>query len=68
MILVKVCDDFEKPNGVPGTTDAKILYVTDAGAGKTYKYDLQKDGSLAKKTLFVDLGFDGMTIDVSGNV
>jgi gluconolactonase len=66
--VIRVCDDFEKPNGVLGTPDGKVLYVTDAQAGKTYKYDIQKDGSLANKTLFVEFGCDGMTIDKAGNV
>lgn len=65
---MRVCDDFEKPNGLIGTPDGKTLYVTDAQAKKTYKYDIQKDGSLTNKTLFVDYGCDGMTIDTSGNV
>jgi len=65
---IRVCDDLEKPNGVLGTPDGKILYVTDAQAGKTYKYDIQEDGSLANKTLFVEFGCDGMTMDKAGNV
>lgn len=66
--VIRVCDDLEKPNGVVGTPDGKTLYVTDAQAGKTYKYEILEDGSLANKTLFVELGCDGMTIDKSGNV
>ena len=66
--VIRVCNDFEKPNGVLGTPDGKILYVTDAQAGKTYKYDIQEDGSLANKTLFVEFGCDGMTIDKTGNL
>lgn len=66
--VIRVCDDFEKPNGVLGTPDGKFLYITDAKAGKTYKYDLEEDGSLSNKTLFVDVGCDGMTIDKAGNV
>ncbi|MDY0104694.1 MAG: SMP-30/gluconolactonase/LRE family protein [Lentimicrobium sp.] len=66
--VIRVCDDFEKPNGVLGTPDGKILYVTDAQAGKTYKYDIQVDGSLANKNLFVEAGCDGMTMDKAGNV
>lgn len=66
--VIRVCDDFEKPNGVIGTPDGKILYVTDAQAGKTYKYDIQEDGSLTNKTLFVEFGCDGMTIDKAGNL
>lgn len=66
--VIRVCDDLEKPNGILGTPDGKTLYVTDAQAGKTYKYDIQQDGSLTNKTLFVDIGCDGMTIDKEGNI
>lgn len=66
--VIRVCDDFEKPNGIIGTPDGKTLYITDNQAGKTYSYDIQEDGSLKNKTLFVDLGCDGMTIDIAGNV
>ena len=66
--VLRVCDDLVKPNGIIGTPDGKILYVTDAQAGKTYRYDIQGDGSLANKTLFVGVGCDGMTIDKAGNL
>jgi gluconolactonase len=66
--VIRVCSDYEKPNGVIGTVDGKTLYVTDAQGGKTYKYDIKDDGSLSNKTLFVDLGCDGMTVDKRGNV
>lgn len=66
--VIKVCDDMTRPNGIIGTPDGKILYVTDRGAGKTYSYDIQKDGSLDNKKLFVDVGSDGMTIDQSGHI
>lgn len=66
--VIRVIDDFEKPNGLIGTPDGKTLYVTDAQAGKTFRYDVQDDGSLANKTLFVEFGCDGMTIDKDGNV
>lgn len=66
--VIRVCDDLEKPNGVLGTPDGKTLYVTDSQGGKTYKYAIQEDGSLADKTLFVAVGCDGMTLDKAGNV
>jgi gluconolactonase len=66
--VVRVCDDLERPNGLIGTPDGKLLYVTNPGAGKTFKYEIQEDGSLKNKTLFVELGCDGMTIDKSGNL
>lgn len=66
--LQRVADDLEKPNGIIGTPDGSTLYVADIGAGKTYAYDIQPDGSLAGKRLFAPLGSDGMTIDSEGNV
>lgn len=44
--VIRVCDNLEKPNGLIGAPDGKILYVTDTQAGKTYKYDIQEDGTL----------------------
>ncbi len=66
--LVRVVDDLEQPNGIIGTPDGKRLYVADIRAGKTYSYTIQKDGTLADKTLFCEKGSDGMTIDDQGNV
>jgi gluconolactonase len=66
--LTRVIDDFKQPNGIIGTSDGKTLYVSDIGAGKTYRYRIQPDGSLSDKALFCRLGSDGMTIDDQGNV
>ncbi|HYK88083.1 MAG TPA: SMP-30/gluconolactonase/LRE family protein [Acidobacteriota bacterium] len=66
--LVRVIDDMRQPNGIIGTPDGKVLYVSDIGAGKTYAYDIGTDGTLAGKRLFCELGSDGMTIDNEGNV
>jgi gluconolactonase len=66
--LDRVIADMTRPNGIIGTPDGKTLYVSDIGAGKTWRYRIQPDGSLAEKTLFCELGSDGMTIDNEGNV
>jgi len=66
--LMRVADDLKQPNGITGTPDGKVLYVADIGAGKTYSYDIQQDGSLANKKLFCEMGSDGMTIDSEGNL
>src|SRR5438105_5648183 len=47
--LVRVIDDLKQPNGIIGTPDGKTLYVADIGAGRTYAYDVQPDGTLANK-------------------
>ena len=66
--LVRVIDDFKQPNGIIGTPDGKTLYVADIAGRKTYRYAIQPDGTLKDKTLFCELGSDGMTIDNEGNV
>lgn len=66
--ITRVIDDFETPNGLIGTPDGKTLYVADIQAKKTWRYDIQPDGSLANKTFFAPNGSDGMTIDNLGNV
>lgn len=66
--VTRVIDDVIRPNGIIGTGDGKTLYVTDHGAGKTYRYSAGKDGSLSDKQLFASVGGDGMTIDSEGNV
>lgn len=60
--------DFVRPNGIVGSADGKKLYVADINAKKTYSYDIGPDGALSGKTLFADMGSDGMTIDNKGNV
>jgi len=66
--VIKVIDEMVRPNGLIGTPDGKRLYVADHGADRTYSYRIKKDGSLARKKLFVAKGSDGMTIDDRGNV
>jgi gluconolactonase len=66
--LTRVDGELVKPNGLIGSADGRVLYVADMGARKTYKYNIQKDGSLTDKTLFCELGSDGMTIDSKGNI
>lgn len=66
--LTRVADDLTQPNGIIGTPDGKTLYVADINAGKTYKYAIKEDGTLADKTLFCEKGSDGMTLDSDGNV
>ncbi|RYY62280.1 MAG: SMP-30/gluconolactonase/LRE family protein [Chitinophagaceae bacterium] len=57
-----------KPNGIVGSPDGKWLYVADIGAGKTYRYDIDGAGAVSHRTLFVEQGSDGMTLDSEGNL
>lgn len=67
-ILKRVADDLIQPNGIIGTPDGKILYVADIGGKKTWSYTINPDGTLSGKTLFCEMGSDGMTIDIKGNI
>ena len=63
-----VVTDLKQPNGIIGTPDGKMLYVADIAAHKTYSYSVKPDGTLENKTLFCEMGSDGMTLDAEGNV
>jgi len=63
-----VADDLQQPNGIVGTPDGKTLYVADIRGNKTWSFTRNPDGSLSGKSLFCELGSDGMTIDAKGNI
>ena len=66
--LVRVEEELIQPNGIVGTPDGKKLFVADIRGNKTWSYKINSDGSLSDKTLFCELGSDGMTIDSEGNI
>ncbi len=61
-------EDLVKPNGIIGTPDGKTLFIADIEDNKTWKYEISEDGSLKNRTLFTNLGSDGITLDERGNV
>jgi gluconolactonase len=66
--LTRVIDDLAKPNGIVGTADGKLLYVTDPGDRKTYVYTIVANGQLSDRKLHATEGSDGMTLDSKGNL
>lgn len=66
--LVRVIDDLQQPNGIIGSADGKLLYVTDIKGNKTYVYSIGQNGQLSEKKLFCEMGSDGMTLDNKGNL
>ena len=66
--LKMVASGMVKPNGIVGTPDGKSLYVADNRAGKTYRFQIEKNGNLSDKQLIIDRGSDGMTLDKQGNL
>ncbi len=63
-----VDDNLKQPNGIIGTPDGKYLYVADIRDNKTYKYQIEADGKLANRQLYVSQGSDGMALDNRGNL
>lgn len=66
--VTQEADSLVKPNGIVGNYSKKILYMSDIGAAKIYRFKIDKDGSLKDKTLFYEEPCDGMTLDRKGNL
>ncbi len=66
--VVRIIDWMVKPNGLIGTPDGRVLYITDHGDGTTWRFTVAEGGALTERALFVEHGGDGMTIDAEGNV
>ncbi len=66
--ITRVVSDMARPNGIIGSADGKTLFITDHGAGKTYRFTVGDNGSLSDKTLFTETGGDGMTLDSEDNL
>ncbi|WP_276391401.1 SMP-30/gluconolactonase/LRE family protein [Eudoraea chungangensis] len=66
--VLVMADDLVQPNGIIGTADGKTLFVADIGDKKTYRYTIGEKGTLIDKTLFIEMGSDGMTLDTMGNL
>lgn len=67
-VLKRVVEDMVQPNGIVGTADGKTIFIADMGGKKTYKYTIGPGGELTGKTLFCELGSDGMALDKKGNL
>ena len=66
---VRIVEDrLTQPNGITGSPDGETLYIADIGDGKTYSYRIRENGLLAERRLFCEMGSDGMTIDLRGNL
>lgn len=66
--IITVANDYVRPNGIIGNKVGNLLYVADIGDKKTYSYTINPDASLGNKTLYTNMGSDGMTMDNQGNV
>lgn len=69
--FTRVADGMGTTNGIDLSPDGKTLYVNESVQRKVWAFSVQADGTLTDKRLvkeFPDFGFDGMRIDVAGNL
>lgn len=66
--VTRATNDLVAPNGLIGTPDNRILYITDPGAKKTWSYKINNDATLTDKKLFCDQFTDGFKLDEKGNL
>jgi sugar lactone lactonase YvrE len=69
--VTRVAENMGTTNGIDVSPDGKTLYVNESVQRNIWAFNIQPDGSLANKRLliqFPDHGFDGMRLDVDGNL
>jgi sugar lactone lactonase YvrE len=70
-LFTKVAADMGTTNGIDVSPNGKTLYVNESIQRKVWAFDIGTDGGLTNKKLikeFPDFGFDGMRVDVEGNL
>ncbi|OFW03490.1 MAG: hypothetical protein A3I61_16750 [Acidobacteria bacterium RIFCSPLOWO2_02_FULL_68_18] len=67
--------DLANPNGIALSPDERILYVNSSADRKIFRYDVQRDDTIANGRLLVDMSAekapgvpDGMKVDERGNL
>lgn len=69
--VTRVAENMGTTNGIDVSPDGKTLYVNESVQRNIWAFTIQPDGSLTNKRLliqFPDFGFDGMRMDVDGNI
>jgi gluconolactonase len=69
--IIKLTDSLGFPNGIAFSPGGKQLYVCESVFGRILRFDVQADGSLHNKQVFVQLlggDPDGIDIDREGNL
>lgn len=69
--VTRVASGMGTTNGIDISPDGKTLYVNESVQRNVWAFDITANGDLANKRLLVkfpDYGFDGMRIDVLGNL
>ena len=67
----RVANGMGTTNGIDVSPDGKTLYVNESKQRNLWAFPIRADKSLGEKKLlkqFPDFGFDGMRLDVAGNI
>ena len=67
----RLSSDMGTTNGIDLSPDGRTLYVNESVQRKIWAFDITSEKTLANKRLlreFPDFGFDGMRVDVDGNL
>lgn len=69
--ITRVAKDLGTTNGIDVSPDGKTLYVNESVQRGVWAFPINADGTLGERKLvkqFEDHGFDGMRVDVDGNL
>ncbi|HEA19892.1 hypothetical protein LCGC14_0666300 [marine sediment metagenome] len=69
--IILLEDNMGTTNGIEVSPDGKQLYVNESVQRKVWRYDIDVDGGISNKSLFMsfdDFGMDGMRCDLAGNL
>lgn len=69
--VTRVAKDLGTTNGIDVSPDGKTLYVNESVQRGVWAFPIRADGTLGERKLvkqFEDHGFDGMRVDVDGNL
>ena len=69
--VTRVAESMGTTNGIEVSPDGKTLYVNESIQRNIWAFDIEANGSLARKRLikqFPDFGFDGMRCDTEGKL
>lgn len=72
--VVRVADDFDRPNGLAFSPDERVLYIDDSRRRHVRAFDVAADGTLAHGRIVCDMDHpqpgspDGMKLDRDGHL
>jgi len=63
-----VIGDLAQPNGIVGSSDGRLLFVSDIASRKVWRYALGSGALPSEGTVLCEIASDGMTLDERGNL